>query len=176
MKNERIRGLNRNLNDGWYFRKLEVISQVGPFCKLVRNLIRSCEIGFWSCEMAHVWLGGVSQVAKIFTSWIVDLRDLALRISQVGLQLWNWILKLRNGTRVPRRCFTTAIIFTSWIVDLRNLALRISQVGPHFHKLKYCSVFLLIWFFMASLQFLWNSFWFWSFKKSKLYQNKINQT
>ena len=29
MKNERTRGLNRNLNDGWYFRKLEVILQVG---------------------------------------------------------------------------------------------------------------------------------------------------
>ena len=46
MKNERIRGLNRNLNDDWYFRKLEVISQVGPFRKLVRNLICNCEIGF----------------------------------------------------------------------------------------------------------------------------------
>ena len=84
MKDERIRGLNRNLNDGWYFRKLEVISQVGPFRKLVRNLICNCEIGFWSCEMAHVCLGGVSQVAKIFASWIVNLGNLALRISQVG--------------------------------------------------------------------------------------------
>ena len=49
MKNERIRGLNRNLNDGCYSRKLEWI----------RKLIRTCEIGYWTCEMAHVCLGGV---------------------------------------------------------------------------------------------------------------------
>ena len=66
MKNEIIKCLNRNLNDGWHFRKLEVISLLG---------------------------------------------------SQVGLQLdsqlRNWILKLRNGTCVPRRCFAAAKIFAS---------------------------------------------------------------
>ena len=72
MKNERIRGLNRNLNDGWYFRKLEVISQLGSK------------------------VGPFSQVGL-----------------QLDLQLRNWTLKLRNGTRVPRRCFVTVKIFAS---------------------------------------------------------------
>ena len=58
VKNERIRGLNRNLNDGCYFHKLEVILQLDS-------------------------------------------------------QLRNWIFKLRNGTRVPRRCFVAAKIFTT---------------------------------------------------------------
>ena len=101
-KIEKIRGLNRPLNDNWHFRNSKVILKLeGHFISwrwfriLIHNLFRSYEIGFWRCEMAHMCLEGVFVAAKIFATWRLNLRNFALRISQLGSQLWNGLLKMR---------------------------------------------------------------------------------
>ena len=80
----------------------------------------------------------------------MNLRKLALVISQVGSQLRNGLLNMRNGTCVPKRCFAAAKIFASW---------------PHFRKLKFqlkkCSQVEKIALFFSFYSSLWrpsNSF------------------
>ena len=65
IKNERIKGLNRNLNDDWHFRKLEVISQLGS---QLRNWIFKLQNS--TCVPTKCFAA-----MKIFTSWIVNLRN-----------------------------------------------------------------------------------------------------
>ena len=68
--------------------------------------------------------------------------------SQVDPQLRNWILNLRNGTLMPRRCFAACENFRKLNSGLVKLSFEdfaswppFSQVGPRFHKLEVCYVF-----------------------------------
>ena len=63
MKNEKIKGLNRHLNDGWYFCNLEVISQFGSqLDSQLRNWILKLQNGTRVLRRCFA-------AVKIFATW-----------------------------------------------------------------------------------------------------------
>ena len=127
-----------------WFRKLEVILQLGlQLDSQLQNWILKLRNGTRVPRRCFT-------AVKIFATWRMNLRKLALVISQVGSQLRNGLLNMRNGTCVPKRCFAAAKIFASW---------------PHFRKLKFqlkkCSQVEKIALFFSFYSSLWrpsNSF------------------
>ena len=130
-KIEKNRGLNRPLNDDWHFRSLRPFLNLKVISQPNSQLISQQQNWVLRMQNGTRVPRGCFAVAKIFTTWRLNLQNFALRILQLGSQLQNGLLKMRNGTRVPRGCFVAAKIFATWLFNLQIF----SQVDPHFRNL-----------------------------------------